>query len=123
MTPPEAMANRAGCLPMAPPIAAKRAPFGSCCHALDGQNTRVPRSETMAGMRGSPATSVAATAMARAGPSALKSPKGGEGQREEGDDHRARCRGDRLPDAGDGADHCGLRVFSGSKSFPEAEHQ
>jgi len=49
-------------------MAANRAPLGSRRHALDGQNTRGPSSETTAGTRVSPAIRVTATAMAKAGP-------------------------------------------------------
>ena len=55
-------------------MAANRAEAGSCRHAFDGQNTRVPSSETTAGTRVSPARSVTATAMASAGPSDLNRP-------------------------------------------------
>ena len=49
-------------------MAANRAALGSRRHALDGQNTRGPSSDTTAGTRVSPAISVTATAMASAGP-------------------------------------------------------
>ena len=55
-------------------MAANRAAFGSRFHALDGQNTSVPSSDTIAGIRVSPATRVTATAMASAGPSERSTP-------------------------------------------------
>jgi hypothetical protein len=70
ITPPEATTQRTGCRPSEPPIAANRAPVGSSRHAFDGQKTRVPSRETIAGTRVSPASRVTATAIASAGPSA-----------------------------------------------------
>src|SRR6202044_4191242 len=71
-TRPDTPANTAGRFPSARPIAANLAPFGSRCHDLDGQNTCVPSSVTTAGIRGSAAMSVTATAIASVGPSDLK---------------------------------------------------
>ncbi len=71
-TRPDTAANRAGRLPSEPPIAANLAPFGSRCHALDGQNTRVPSSVTTAGIRVRAAMRVTATAIASVGPSDRK---------------------------------------------------
>ena len=71
-TRPEAAANTAGRRPRAPPIAVNAAPFGSRCHAFDGQNTAVPISDTTAGISVRAAMRVTATAIARVGPSDRK---------------------------------------------------
>ncbi len=68
-TPALAAAARPGWRATASPIAPNRAASGSRFHERDGQNTRAPRSEAIAGMSVSPARSVAATATASAGPS------------------------------------------------------
>ena len=59
------------------------APFGSRCHALDGQNTAVPRSVTTAGISVSAAMSVTATAIASVGPSDRKMLSDDSSQRQE----------------------------------------
>ncbi len=56
-------------------MVAKRVPFGSRRHALDGQKTRVPSSATIAGIRVRPASRVTATAIASEGPSDLNRPR------------------------------------------------
>ena len=48
--------------------------MGSTRHDFDGQKTRVPIRETIAGTRVRAATTVTATAIARAGPIDLKMP-------------------------------------------------
>ncbi len=75
MTRADISAHTAGRRAIDVPSRAKAAPFGSCCHAFDGQNTRVPSRDTTAGTSVSPASSVTNTAMASAGPIDLSMPR------------------------------------------------
>lgn len=117
------MTNRPGRRATALPTDPKRAARGSRCHDLDGQNTLVPISEMIAGIRVRLASRVTPMAMARAGPMETRKLSEESSSARKQTMTAPHGRGDGLADPADRGDHRGLRVLTEPQPLPVAEHQ